>query len=220
MTDHTLDVAVREKGGKGAARTARRAGMVPGVIYGGKKTPVMINVNGSVLLKHLKAGKFLSTLLTLTHGDGKDTVLCRDVQRDKLNGLPIHVDFMRVSASQKVEVFVPVVYLNEEDCKGIKQGGSLVEVRPEVELRVPANAIPEQLELDLTPFEIGDVIHISNFTLPKGAEPVIDDRDFVVANISAPMSEEVEEDEDAMAEAGDAAVETADADEGEEGGED
>lgn len=201
MTDQILDVAVRENGGKGAARAARRAGKVPGVIYGGKKDPVMINVDQPVLLKHLKAGKFLSTLLTVQHDGGKDLVLCRDVQRDKLNGLPIHVDFMRVSARQKVEVFVPVVFLNQDECKGLKMGGTLVEVRPEVELRVPANAIPDHIEVDLTEFTIGDVIHISDFTLPEGAEPVIDDRDFVVANISAPMGEEVEEEAEEGAEA-------------------
>ncbi len=187
METHVLKAELREKGGKGAARSARRAGKVPGVIYGGGKPPVMINVNFNELYKLLKAGRFLSSLTEVQTDDGaKHLVLCRDVQRNVINGLPIHVDFMRVTAKQRIEVFVPVEFLNEEECKGIKRGGTLVVVRPEVELEVPADNIPEKLVVDLLDYDIGDVIHISNVELPAGAEPVIKDRDFVIANISAP----------------------------------
>ena len=115
--------------------------------------------------------------------------------RDKLNGLPIHVDFMRVSARQKVEVFVPVAFLNADESKGLKMGGTLVEVRPEVELRVPANAIPDHIEVDLTEFGIGDVINISDVELPAGTKPTID-RDFVIANVSAPTGLSTSDDEE------------------------
>ncbi|RMH39088.1 MAG: 50S ribosomal protein L25/general stress protein Ctc [Alphaproteobacteria bacterium] len=206
MVDIVINAETREKGGKGAARSARRAGKVPGVIYGGGKAPAMINVNANELLKRLRAGRFLSTLITVNHGDQKDVVLCREVQRNVINGLPIHVDFMRVSRRQKVEVFVPVEFLNEEECKGIRKGGTLVVVRPEVELRVPATHIPEKISIDLTNYDFGDVIHISDFELPEDAEPVIEDRDFVIANISAPgggaAAEEAEGEAEAEAEAG------------------
>jgi len=195
MVDINLKAALREKSGKGAARSARRNGLVPGVIYGGKQEPVMITLNGNELLTRLRAGKFMASLLSVEVDGGKESVLCRDVQRDLINGMPIHIDFMRVSKTQRVQVYVPVLFLNAEECVGIKKGGSLVEVRPEVELHVPVANIPDQIEVDLTKFDIGDVIHISDIKLPGDVEPVIEDRDFVIANISAPMGEEVEEEE-------------------------
>lgn len=187
MSAPVINAELREKSGKGAARSARREGKVPGVIYGGGDDPVSINVNGSELLKMLRAGRFMATLMDVNI-DGKKaaTVICRDIQKNLLNGLPIHLDLLRVSKRQKIAVNVAVVFLNEEDCPGLRHGGNLVIVRPEVELLVPATHIPEQVEVDLAQFDLGDVINISNIALPSDVEPTITDRDFVVANISAP----------------------------------
>ena len=191
-----LDASARANSGKGAARTARREGMVPGVIYGGGEDPVTINIKHNVLLKRLKAGKFLSTLIKL-NVDGKEhTVICRAVQRDVVRDLPIHVDFLRLSERSRINLYIPVEFINQEKAPGIRRGGVLTVVRPEVELKVPAGNIPDHLTVDLAGLNVGDVVKISNVALPEGTAPTITDRDFVIANISAPsalVSEEGEE---------------------------
>ncbi len=181
-----LEAVARAGVGKGAARTARREGYVPGVIYGGGEAPQTINVKFNVLLKQLKAGKFLSTLLNVKV-DGKDNrVICRGVQRDVVKDLPTHVDFLRLGEQTRINLYIPVEFINREKSPGLKRGGVLTVVRPEVELVVTAGAIPSQLVVDLTGTEINDTIHISNITLPEGTRPTITDRDFVIANIQAP----------------------------------
>ena len=172
--------------GKGAARQARREGKVPGIVYGGGADPLPINLNYNKLLQKLKQGRFLSTLFNLkVEGQEDVRVICRGVQRDVVKDLPTHIDFMRLKRTSRVSLFVHVEFENHKAAPGIKKGGVLTVVRPEVELNVVAGDIPEQIVVDLTGKEIGDVIHISEVTLPDGAKPTID-RDFVIANISAP----------------------------------
>jgi large subunit ribosomal protein L25 len=172
--------------GKGAARQARRDGLVPGVVYGGEKEPLAINIPFNVLIKRLKQGRFLSTLFNLkVEGQEDVRVICRGVQRDVVKDLPTHVDFMRLRRTSRVNLFIPVDFINHDAAPGIKKGGVLTIVRSEVELRVTAGDIPEKLTVDLTGKAIGDVITISQVDLPEGARATID-RDFVIANISAP----------------------------------
>ncbi len=181
-----LEALERTGTGKGAARQARRDGMVPGIVFGGDKDPLPINIPFNRLLKMLKAGRFKSTLFNLKVDGHEDVrVICRDVQRDVVKDLPRHVDFMRLRRTTKINLFIPVEFLNEGEAPGIKRGGVLTVVRPEVELVVTAGDIPEKLTADLTGLNVGDTITISSITLPEGAKPTID-RDFVVANISAP----------------------------------
>lgn len=183
-----FNAAVRTGTGKGAARQARRNGDVPGIVYGGSIDPLPINIPFNTLLKRLKAGRFLSTLFNLkVEGHDDVRVICRNVQRDVVKDLPTHVDFMRLHRNTKVNLFIHVDFENDEEAPGLKRGGVLTVVRPEVELVVTASDIPEKLTVDLTGIDIGDVIHISDIELPAGAKPVID-RDFVIANISAPSS--------------------------------
>ncbi|MEM9349130.1 MAG: 50S ribosomal protein L25/general stress protein Ctc [Pseudomonadota bacterium] len=181
-----LHATVRTGTGKGAARQARRSGDVPGIVFGGDTDPLPINIPFNVLFKKLKEGRFKSTLFNMKV-DGQDDVrvICRDVQRDVVKDLPTHVDFMRLKRTTKINLYIPVDFENEGDAPGLKKGGSLIVVRPEVELIVTAGDIPESLTVDLTGLEIGDTINISNVTLPEGAKPTID-RDFVIANIAAP----------------------------------
>ena len=172
--------------GKGAARQARRNGMVPGVVYGGGGDPVSIQIPFNVLLKHLKAGRFLAQLFNLKiEGHDDVRVICRGVQRDVVKDLPTHVDLMRLRRTSRVNLFIPVEFIGEEVAPGIKKGGVVTVVRPEVELRVTAGDIPEKITVDLSTLNIGDVVTISDVTLPEGARPTID-RDFVIANIAAP----------------------------------
>lgn len=183
-----LEATVRTGTGKGAARQARREGMVPGIVYGGSAEPQPINIPFNVLFKRLKAGRFLSTLWNLKIEGQEDVrVICRNVQRDVVKDLPTHLDLMRLHRTTRISLFIHVEFENEEEAPGLKRGGVLTVVRPEVELNVLAGEIPEKIVVDLAGRDVGDVIHISDVTLPKGAKPTID-RDFVIANISAPSS--------------------------------
>ena len=190
-----LEAVARAGTGKGAARQARREGYVPGVIYGGGEEPQPIGVRYNVLLKQLKAGRFLSTLINVKV-DGKDNnVICRGVQRDVVKDLPTHVDFLRLSERSRIALYIPVEYINRDKSPGLRRGGVLTEVRPEVELMVTAGDIPASVVVDLTGTEINHTIHISNVTLPPGTTPTITDRDFVIANIQAPSGLRAEEGE-------------------------
>ena len=181
-----LEALERTGTGKGAARQARRDGMVPGIVFGGDSEPLPINLPFNVLLARLRRGRFKSTLFNLKVEGHEDVrVICRDVQRDVVKDLPTHVDFMRLRRTSKVNLFIPVEFINEADAPGLKKGGVLTAVRPEVELVVTAGDIPEKLTVDLTGLNIGDTVTISDVTLPAGSKPTID-RDFVIANISAP----------------------------------
>lgn len=177
---------VRTGTGKGAARQARREGYVPGIVYGDHKEPLAINIEYYPLLHKLKAGRFLSTLWNLkVEGQEDVRVICRGVQRDVVKDLPTHVDFMRLRQSSRVNLFIHVTFINHEAAPGLKRGGTLTVVRPEVELEVTAGDIPDHITVDLAGRNIGDVIHIHDVELPEGAKPTID-RNFVIANISAP----------------------------------
>ncbi len=177
---------VRTGTGKGAARQARREGNVPGIVYGDGKDPLAININYNTLLKRLKQGRFLSTLFNLkVEGQDDVRVICRGVQRDVVKDLPTHVDFMRLRRTSRMNLFIHVTFINHEAAPGLKRGGTLTVVRPEVELEVTAGDIPDHITVDLTGKQIGDVIHINDVVLPEGAKPTID-RNFVIANISAP----------------------------------
>ncbi|MEM8591447.1 MAG: 50S ribosomal protein L25/general stress protein Ctc [Pseudomonadota bacterium] len=181
-----LHATVRAGTGKGAARQARRDGQVPGIVFGGDTDPLPINIPFNLLFKKLKEGRFKSTLFNMkVEGHDDVRVICRDVQRDVVKDLPTHVDFMRLRRTTKIGLFIPVDFINDGAAPGLKKGGSLIVVRPEVELVVTAGEIPESITVDLTGLEIGDTINISSVTLPEGAKPTID-RDFVIANIVAP----------------------------------
>ena len=187
--------------GKGAARQARREGKVPGIVYGDGKEPSPIQIEFNSLLTKLRAGRFMSTLWNLKV-DGQDDVrvVCRGVQRDVVKDLPTHIDFMRTHRNTRVNLFIHVTFENHEKAPGLKRGGTLVVVRPEVELMVTASDIPDHITVDLTGREIGDSIHINDIELPKGVKPTID-RNFVIANIAAPSGLRSADNEEAAAEA-------------------
>ncbi|MBI6630505.1 50S ribosomal protein L25/general stress protein Ctc [Pontibaca salina] len=188
--------------GKGAARQARRNGMVPGIVFGGDVDPLPINIPFNELIKRLKAGRFRSTLFTLKI-DGHDDVrvICRDVQRDVVKDLPTHLDLMRLRRATKINLFIHVNVEGEEESPGLKKGGVLTLIRPEVELLVTAGDIPEQINIDVSELQIGDSITISDVKLPQGAKPTID-RDFVIATLSAPSGLRAEDDDEDQPEAG------------------
>jgi large subunit ribosomal protein L25 len=210
MAGEIPDLVAQERAGtgKGAARAARRAGMVPGIVYGGDNDPLPIQIPFNELLKKLKAGRFLATLWNLkVEGHDDVRVICRNVQRDVVKDLPTHLDLMRLRRTSRVNLHIPVEFINEDAAPGLKRGGVLTVVRPDVDLNVLAGDIPDHITVDLTGLEIGDTVTISMVNLPEGAKPVID-RDFVIANISAPSGLRSAED-DASSDEGEEGEETA-----------
>ena len=198
-----LEAFARSGTGKGAARKSRREGMVPGVVYGGGAEPMAIEIPFNKLLKRLKQGRFLSTLFNLQVEGHEDVrVICRDVQRHVVKDLPIHLDLMRLRRTSRVNLFINVEFINQDKCVGLKRGGVLTVVRSEVELSVIAGDIPDHITVDLDGLKIGDIIHINDVTLPEGVKPTVD-RNFVIANISAPSglkSQDNADDEEEAAE--------------------
>ncbi|WP_020179296.1 50S ribosomal protein L25/general stress protein Ctc [Methylopila sp. M107] len=182
-----LKAETREKAGKGAARALRREGKIPAVIYGGKKPPVGIALDGHSMFKLLHAGGFKTTVFEIDTGKGKERVIPRDYQRDPVKDTLIHVDFYRVTASSVVEVEVPVHFLNEEEAPGLVRGGVLNVVRHTVEVKAGVDNLPDSIEVDLKGLEIGDIVHGSAVKLPKGVEFVADNlEEFTIATIAAP----------------------------------
>lgn len=181
-----IEAVAREGVGKGASRALRRQGRVPAVIYGDKKPPETISVEQRELERMMQTGTYLSTLLILDVDGKKTEVIPRDVQTDPVKDFPVHVDFLRLGKGATVTVEVPVNFLNEEDCPGLKRGGVLNVVRYTIEVVCPAASIPESFDADLSGLDLGDSMHISAFDLPEGVMPTITDRDFTVLTIAAP----------------------------------
>jgi large subunit ribosomal protein L25 len=185
----SLSAETRDRVGKGASRSLRREGRVPAVIYGNKQDPVSIHVEEKALVKALMTGHFFNSVVMID-GAAQSAVrtLPKDVAFDPVTDRPMHVDFLRISEHAKVTVAVPVVFTDEDECRGLKRGGVLNIVRHELELVCDAAEIPEQIEISLKGYDVGDSIHISGVTLPTGVESAIDDRDFTIATLVAPSA--------------------------------
>jgi large subunit ribosomal protein L25 len=198
MSDITqIDATMRSRVGKGSARAARRAGRVPAVIYGDKKAPITIEMEERVVRKVIHEPGIFGRLLNINIDGKNTTVLTRDIQMHPVTDEPLHMDMLRVGATSKVAVAVPVEFINHEKSPGLKIGGVLNVVRHEVELNCPAGDIPEKITVDLDDIKIGDSIHISAIELPEGATPTITDRDFTVATLQSPGGGVKNEDEEA-----------------------
>ena len=197
MSDVThVSANLRDRVGKGSARAARRAGMVPAVIYGDKQPALGIELEARVIRKIIHEPGIFSRLLNIDV-DGKSiTVLTRDIQFHPVSDEALHFDFLRVSKSSTVAVAIGVEFINDDKCPGLRIGGVLNVVRHEVELNCPADAIPEKITVDLEGIKVGDSIHISSIELPEGVTPTITDRDFTVATLQSPGGGVKNEDED------------------------
>lgn len=204
-----IKAAPREAMTKGAKKAMRKGGSIPGVVYGGGKANENVTLEYKRIFQLMQSGHFLSTVYMLDLNGKKERVIPRDVQVDPVRDFPLHVDFLRVSKSARIDVEVPVRFMNEGASPGLKRGGVLNIVRHEVELTCPADAIPEFIEVDLTGLEIGDSVHISAVKLPENVMPTISDRDFTIATIVGSSAMKPEE-ETAPAEGeGEAGGETA-----------
>ena len=192
----------RHGSGKGAARAVRRSGRVPAVIYGNKQDSVLISLDPVELTRQLRGPGFFSRVFEVQVDGTKHRVLARDLQLDPVSDSPLHVDFMRFSATTRVNVEVQVIFENEEEAPGLKKGGVLNVVSHTIELICRPDSMPESISVDLSGLDIGDTVHISDVALPSDVELTITDRDFTIATIAAPTLAPVEEDEEAEAEEG------------------
>jgi large subunit ribosomal protein L25 len=190
MAGIVLNVEKRERTGTGGARATRKAGLVPGVLYGGQRGAVPIEINAKDVEMALSSGKFLSHMVELDHQGERQPVIPRAVQFHPVTDKPIHVDLYRVEENAEIAIDVVVHFKNHDLSPGLKRGGVLNVVRHTIKLKVKANKIPEEIVVDLTGTDIGDSIHISQITLPEGVRPVIRDRDFTVATIAGRKAEE------------------------------
>lgn len=196
-----LEAQARDRVGKGASRELRRNKMVPAVIYGDKKDPLSIALPFKELSTQASSRSFMTSLVDITVDGKKHSVLPKDIQFDPVRDFVTHVDFLRVSGKTIVTVEIPVHFLNDEECPGLKAGGVLNIVRHAVEVNCPASAIPEHFEVDLITFELGDSVNISSVTLPDGVEPTITDRDFTIATIASPAGLKSEDEDEGAPEA-------------------
>jgi large subunit ribosomal protein L25 len=196
MAQATIMTAeVRDRAGKGAARATRRAGRVPAVIYGNKEDPQMISLDPVQLIQQLQKPGFFARVCEVDVAGDNHKVLPRDIQLDPVTDRPLHVDFMRFSATTRVNVEIEVRYLNEDECPGLRGGGVLNIVRYTIEALCRPDDIPDFLTIDLAGLEIGDSVHISSVDLPNGVTPTITDRDFTILTIAAPTILAVDDDE-------------------------
>jgi large subunit ribosomal protein L25 len=179
-----LSAETRDRVGKGASRALRRDGRIPAVIYGNKEDPVGIHVGERELMKLLMTGHFMNSVVMV----GGQRTLPKDVTFDAVTDRPVHVDFLRISEHTSVHVNVPIIFADEEESPGIKRGGVLNIVRHDLELICDAAEIPDDITVSLKGVEVGDSIHISSVTLPKGVTSAITDRDFTIATVVAPSA--------------------------------
>ena len=184
----TLRAETREKGGKGPARAARRAGRVPGIIYGDNAPPILISVDPRELAHESTKEGFFARLVSLDLHGTTLRAIPREVQLDPASDRAIHVDFMRVGAGSLITVAVPVHFTEQAKSPGLRRGGILNVVRHAIDLRCPVDAIPDSLTVSLDGLDIGDSIHISAVILPPGTRPTISGRNFTVASIAAPTA--------------------------------
>lgn len=195
-----LEALEKPQTGKGSARAMRRSGYIPCVVYGGGKSPVSLGVNPDTIKRQLRRDALHTTIYDIViKGKKQEHVLARDLQIDPVTDELLHLDFLRITDQTRINVHVPIHFDNEDKCAGIKAGGILQQVRSTAELNCRAASIPEFITIDLSDFNIGDSIRISDVDLPDGITPTITDRDFMIAGIQAPKVVSETSEEEGMA---------------------
>ncbi|MFY9629561.1 MAG: 50S ribosomal protein L25/general stress protein Ctc [Methylocystis sp.] len=181
-----LAATVRSGTGKGAARSTRRDGRTPAVLYGGGEAPTPLSLDTRTVTKLIFAGHFLTTIFELDVEGKTERAIPRDYQLDVVKDHPLHVDFLRLKPGSRLRLEVPVHFINHEAAPGIKRGGALNIVYHSVEMWVPADEIPDAITADLTGYDFNDSLHITAIPLPPGCKPTNPDKNFTVASITPP----------------------------------
>ena len=217
-TDFILQAKGRKDTGKGASRRLRRlAGEVPAIVYGGKKNPTKIALTHKDVAKALENEAFFSSIISLDIEGASEDVIIKDIQRHPAKKIVLHMDFFRVSKTTVLQTKVPLHFINEDTCPGVKLGGGIVaHTMTDIEIQCLPKNLPEFIEVDMAEVDLGDIVHISDIVLPEGVESVAlnlgADHDLSVATINKPKAVEVEEDTESLDAADDA--ETSDNSEG------
>lgn len=217
-----LPAEARDRAGKGASRALRREGRVPAVIYGGKEEPTPIHLEEKELVRQLGTGHFMNSIVMVDLAGNSVRTLPKDVAFDPVTDRPTHVDFLRLSKDAKIQVSIPVVFVDEDASPGLTKGGVLNVVRHELELICEADKIPSEIEVSVEGRDVGDSLHISEVKLPVGSESAITDRDFTIATLVAPSAlkkseSEEEAGEEVAADAVEATAQSSDGGDGEGG---
>ncbi len=198
-TDFTLNAKGREDTGKGASRRLRRlAGEIPAIIYGGKKAPAQISLAHKDVMKALENEGFYSQVVSLDVDGKAEDVIIKDIQRHPAKAIVLHMDFLRVSKTTKLTTKIPLHFINEDTCVGVKLGGGLIaHSMTELDIQCLPKDLPEYLEVDMAEIELGQTVHISDIKLPKGVESVAlsqgEDHDLPVATVNKPKAAVEEE---------------------------
>ena len=206
MSDFEITATSRADLGKGASRRLRRlTGQVPAVVYGGKSEPQSISLMHKDIMHSLENEAFYSHIIKLTVDGKSQDVILKDVQRHPAKPVLLHLDFQRVSKDQKLTTRVPLHFLNEETCKGVKvQGGQIAHNMSDLEISCLPADLPEYIEVDMTNLEMDQTLHISDLTLPKGVKSIAlmhgEDHDQPVCSIHKPKAAVIEDDVAAEAE--------------------
>jgi large subunit ribosomal protein L25 len=219
-----IEAEVRVDEGKGASRRLRRLeNKVPGIIYGGKDAASSISLIRKDLEKMLESEAFYASVLSIHVGGKEESAILKDLQRHPAKGFPMHVDFMRVEANKALKVNVPLHFVNEDKCAGVKLGGGMIQHQAtDIEIQCLPKDIPEYIEVDMLEVEIGQIVHLSDLTLPEGVTSTAlalgEDHDLAIASVNAPKGSKSDDDDTGDGEA-EAAAESA-ADEPKAGSED
>jgi len=184
MADIVLDVEVRDRTGSGGARAARREGKVPGILYGGELAPVPIAVSLNEFRKALYTGKLAGHLVTLKYGSETQKVIAKAIDFHPVTDVPVHFDLYRVDEHATIKIAVPVHFKNHEASPGLKKGGALNVSMHELEILVPADHIPEDIIVDLSGYEIGQSVHVSDLRLPADVKAAASG-ETVIASVTA-----------------------------------
>ncbi len=192
-----IEATLRDRVGTGSARADRRAGLIPSSVYGGKDKPMAAAINPKVIQHDIQTLSFFTKVYLLDFKGKTQRVIPRDVQRHPVTDVPMHIDFLRVSDSDSIHVQIPIHFINEDKCEGVKHGGVLNTVLHEIEVICLVGSIPEALEVDLTELSLGESIHTESMVLPKGVKVAHPDRDNTLATIVSSSSTKADEDAEA-----------------------
>ena len=181
-----LKAIKRENISSGSNNKLRSEGLIPAILYGGKEANKNISIEKKDIKNLIHSDTFLSKVLELDIDGKKERVIPRDIAFNVVSEEPIHIDFMRIVSGKKIILEIPVKFINHPDSPGLKRGGVLNIVRRKVELKCPAENIPDEIIIDLAGTDIGTSIKISSVKLPENVIPTITDRDFVIATVASP----------------------------------
>ncbi len=192
MSDFTLSAVARADSGKGASRRLRRENGVPAIVYGGETAPVTITLKANELNKALESEAFYSSVINLSVDGKAETVILKDLQRHPAKAMIWHADFLRVNKDTVIKATVPLHFINEEKCKGVKlNGGIIVHQMTTLDIICDAAHLPEYIEVDVTDLDVGDSIHLTELKLPEGVEAQAlthgdEDHDTSIVSVAAP----------------------------------